>query len=228
LFLVEEERVAQSSNADRVRKAAEIFEELRASGKSSEEIFVALYADLKQLARMKTSGHPPGASIHATRLLSDLYVRLFGKQSTEFEWESARHFFNTMALAMEQLLIDHARQFKSRGRDRMDALDGLVRDDFVPGPKGKNLSEENVERALFIKELLNSLENDDADQAKARIVLRQAEIVRLRVFAGLAEEETAEVLGCSSETVTKEFRKAKAKLASLARRGDAISTPKSS
>jgi DNA-directed RNA polymerase specialized sigma24 family protein len=42
--------------------------------------------------------------------------------------------------------------------------------------------------------------------------------VRLRVFAGLTEDETAEVLGCSSETVTKEFRKAKAKLASYARR----------
>lgn len=200
-----------------------IFDEVRASGKSSEEIFVTLYGDLKQLARMKAARQPAGASMHATRLLSDLYVRLYGKQSPQFQWESARHFFNTMALAMEQLLIDHARQFKNRRRDRIDSLEGLAEDGFQPSnepassPRGKNLSQENVERALFIKELLDRLENDNTGREKAKIAQRQTEIVRLRLFLGLSESEAAEVLGCSSETVTKEFRKAKAKIAAYIR-----------
>jgi ECF sigma factor len=123
------------SDRERVQQAAEIFDELRASGKSSEDIFVTLYGDLKQLARRKVARQPPGASMHATRLLSDLYLRLFGKKSPEFQWESARHFFNTMALAMEQLLIDHARQFKSRGRGRTDSLDALAEDGFQPADR---------------------------------------------------------------------------------------------
>jgi RNA polymerase sigma factor (TIGR02999 family) len=212
------------SDRERVKQAAEIFDELRASGKSSEDIFVTLYGDLKQLARRKVARQPPGASMHATRLLSDLYLRLFGKKSPEFQWESARHFFNTMALAMEQLLIDHARQFKSRGRGRTDSLDALAEDGFQPADtpadalNWRNLSQENVEQAVFVKELLDRLENDNVEEGKSQAARRQAEIVRLRVFLGLTEEEAAEVLGCSSETVTKEFRKAKAKLASYARR----------
>ncbi|HEX3746767.1 MAG TPA: sigma-70 family RNA polymerase sigma factor [Bryobacteraceae bacterium] len=216
--------MAASSSDERVARATQVFEELRASGRSSEDIFVTLYGDLKQLARQKIGRRPPGASMHASRLMSDLYLRLFGRESADFEWDSARHFFNTMALAMEQLLIDYARQFKSRGRDRTNSLDALAAEGFQPAdsanavPQGRNLSQENVEQAVFVKELLDRLVDDAAAEGKSRIAERQAEIVRLRVFLGLSEDEVAEVLGCSSETITKEFRKAKAKLASLVRR----------
>jgi RNA polymerase sigma factor (TIGR02999 family) len=211
------------SDGDRVKQAAQIFDELRASGKSSEDIFVTLYGDLKQLARRKVARQPPGASMHATRLLSDLYYRLFGKRTRDFQWESARHFFNTMALAMEQLLIDHARQLKSHGGGRTDSLDALAEDGFQPVTAADtfhwgNLSQQNVEQAVVVKELLDRLESDTVEEKRGETARRQAEIVRLRVFVGLTEEETAEVLGCSSETVTKEFRKAKAKLASYTRR----------
>jgi RNA polymerase sigma factor (sigma-70 family) len=218
--------MTEPTERDGLKQVSEVFDGLRASGKSNEDIFVTLYGDLKQLARKKVSRHPAGASMHATRLLSDLYMRLFGNKSAEFQWESAGHFFNTMALAMEQLLIDHARQLRSmsRGRNRTDSLDALAEDGFQPadgatsGPSGKNLSQEKVEQAVVVKELLDRLEKESFAQGKEQIFKRQAGIVRLRVFAGLTEDETAEVLGCSSETVTKEFRKAKAKLASYARR----------
>jgi RNA polymerase sigma factor (sigma-70 family) len=215
--------MAASTGNERVSKAVQVFEELRASGRSTEDIFVTLYGDLKQLARQKIGRRAPGASMHATRLVSDLYLRLFAKESAEFEWESARHFFNTMALAMEQLLIDYARQFKSRGRDCMNSLDALAAEGFQPANatagvvRGPSLEQENVEQAIYVKELLDLLVRDASGEEQARIAQRQAEIVRLRVFLGLTEDEVADVLGCSSETITKEFRKAKAKLASLTR-----------
>lgn len=213
--------MVESSSRENVNQAAEIFDELRASGKSSEEIFVTLYGDLKQLAAMKVARRSPGQSMHATRLVSDLYLRLFGKPVSDFQWESSRHFFNTMALAMEQLLIDHARRFKSRGRHQMNSLEALevvgfqAAGETQASPAGRNLSAESVEQAVFIRELLERLESDQLEERQASIARRQAEIVRLRVFLGLTEIEAAEVLGCSSETITKEFRKAKAKLASL-------------
>lgn len=218
--------MAEQSERDGLKQVSELFNELRASGKSNEDIFVVLYGDLKQLARKKVARQPAGASMHATRLLSDLYMRLFGNRSAEFQWESASHFFNTMALAMEQLLIDHARQMRSltRGRNRTDSLDALAEEGFQPAdgplsaPSGKNLLQEKVEQAVVIKELLDRLEKDSIAEGREQIARRQAGIVRLRVFVGLTEDEAAEVLGCSSETVTKEFRKAKAKLASYARR----------
>jgi RNA polymerase sigma factor (TIGR02999 family) len=212
--------VAEASSSSLVQRVTKAFEELRASGKSSQEIFVTLYGDLKQLARMKVQRQPAGGSMHATRLLSDLYMRLFGKAASEFTWESGRHFFNTMALAMQQLLHDHARQAISRGRGSTESLDGLAQDGFQPAQGmaestwGKNLAQENIVQALSIRTALERLEREGGeDESKARAAGRQAEIVRLRVFLGLTEEETAEILGCSSETVTKEFRKAKAKLA---------------
>jgi RNA polymerase sigma factor (sigma-70 family) len=217
--------MAEQIERDGLNQLTGIFDQLRASGKSTEDIFVTLYSDLKQLARKKVGRQPAGASMHATRLLSDLYVRLFGNKSGEFQWESASHFFNTMALAMEQLLIDHSRQFRtlSRGRNRTDSLEALAEDGFQPAdvplsaPSGKNLLQERVEQAVVVKELLDRLEKDSLAEGKEQISKRQAGIVRLRVFVGLTEDEAAEVLGCSSETVTKEFRKAKAKLASYAR-----------
>jgi DNA-directed RNA polymerase specialized sigma24 family protein len=63
----------QSSDRESAKQVSELFDELRASGKSSEDVFVTLYADLKQLARMKVARQPAGASMHATRFLSDLY-----------------------------------------------------------------------------------------------------------------------------------------------------------
>ena len=85
------------------------------------------------------------------------------------------------------------------------------------GPSGKNLAQASVEQALVISEALEHLEGEGSTAVTARISKRQAEIVRLRSFLGLTEEEVAEVLGCSSETVTKEFRKAKAKIANYLR-----------
>src|SRR5271154_6476321 len=92
------------TNSERIKAVAEVFDELRAAGKSSEDIFVILYSDLKQLARRKVARQPAGASMHATRLLSDFYMRLLEKKSPEFQGEPKSHFFNTMALAMEQLV----------------------------------------------------------------------------------------------------------------------------
>jgi RNA polymerase sigma factor (TIGR02999 family) len=200
----------QANEMPQVRHVQDVFEELRASGKSSEEIFVTVYQDLKQLARKMVSREAAGDSMHATRLLSDLWIRLFGKSTGEFEWESGAHFYHIMARAMRQLLIDHARRRRAevRGSGRVESLDALsgigLEASSETDTGNKNWFQERADETLKWEQYLNRLEHENK---------RQADIVELRIYGGLTEDECAEVLGVSSETITKEFRKAKARLA---------------
>jgi RNA polymerase sigma-70 factor, ECF subfamily len=193
--------------ASRIEK---VFEDLRNAGKSDEEIFLTAYLELKQLARKMLSRESAGDSMHATRLLSDLWLRLFGKPAAEFDWESGAHFYHTMARAMRQLLIDYARRHRVQtgGRGHMESVDVLVETGFeAPGGSDmmcRNWFQEKTDQTLAIAQALNRLEQDNP---------RQAEIIYLRVYAGLSEQESAGVLRVSSETITKEFRKAKARVA---------------
>jgi hypothetical protein len=68
---------------ERVR---DVFQEMRAAGKSDIEIFSAFYDDLRRLARRKIAGNPPGPSMHGTRLVHELWIRLFGAGGPEFDW----------------------------------------------------------------------------------------------------------------------------------------------
>ena len=79
--------------------------------------------------------------------------------------------------------------------------------------KSKNWFQEKADQALHLAAALNWLEErSEKEESKQMIAKRQAEVVRLRLFNGHEEEEVARILGVSSETVTKDFRKAKAKL----------------
>jgi RNA polymerase sigma factor (TIGR02999 family) len=187
-----------------------IFDEMRRAGRSDEEIFRAAYADLKILARKMLSRDHAGDSMNASRLMSDLWVRLFGKSPAEFQWESGHHFFNLTARAMRQLLIDYARRRRAarRGDGDVEQLDILANTSHLvsidsKGTMYKNALQEKADKTLMLERALDQLERDNA---------RQAKIVDLRVFGGLTEDEAAAVLGVSSETVTKEFAKAKVRL----------------
>ena len=200
----------------RIQRAQQMFEELRAAGRTNQEIFETVYYDLKQLARKMCGGLGAGKSMNASRLLSDLWVKVSGKLASDFDWESGAYFFSTMALAMQHLLIDHARQTKRRGAESLDQLmqPGHEPCELAPySPKNKNWFQEKADQSLYLDAALRWLEeNSEETPAKLEIAKRQAQIVRLRLYDGLEENEVARILGVSSETVTKDFRKAKAKL----------------
>jgi RNA polymerase sigma-70 factor (ECF subfamily) len=221
--------VGSGSRSEWFERVSALFSDLRTSGKSSEEIFVQMFDELKQLARMKIARRSVGDSMHATRLLSDLWVRLFANRNEELTWESAGHFVAYVTKAMGNLLIDYWRQYRSRAGNRSESLErgleaGLQIADRLDGGWSV-LTPERVEQAVFIDQLLERIERDQGQGEKAAIIQRQANIVRLRLFAGCTEEETASLLGCSSETVTKEFRKARAKLARYAQDSTGRSEP---
>lgn len=151
------------------------------------ELLPLMYDELKALARSRLERLPAGNTLQPTALVHEVYLRLVGRSDPG--WENRAHFFAAAARSMRQILVDQYRRKSSqkRGGDRLR----VDADDVEPA------IEPPVENMLALDEALNELEATDA---------RKAQIVNLRYFAGLSEEETAAMLGVSTRTIEREWR----------------------
>lgn len=159
-----------------------------------ERLFELLYDELRGVARGQIAGGPPRATIQATALVNEAYLRLVGKAGPG--WENRRHFFFVASRAMRDVLVEEARAkaAQRRGGDwKRQPLEGLELSLETP-----------AEQLLALDEALAAIEAADP---------RRGEIVRLRFFAGLSETETAEMLQISKRTVSREWGLARADLA---------------
>jgi RNA polymerase sigma factor (TIGR02999 family) len=169
--------------------------------KAAADLLPLVYAELRNLARAQMAKTPPGNTLQPTALVHEAYLRVVGKEDPS--WNSRGHFFAAAAQAMRQILVDQARR-KARlkhggGRDRV----GLSKVEPAIEPPSDDI--------VGLDEALTRLEQDDP---------RKAQIIMLRYFAGLTEEETAAALGLSAPTIRRECRFARALLAvQLADRG---------
>jgi RNA polymerase sigma factor (TIGR02999 family) len=162
---------------------------------SAAELLPVLYAELRRLAAALTARLPPGQTLQPTALVHEAYLRLVRDQDPG--WEGRRHFFGAAAQAMREILIEQARHkgsLKHGGQvGRVELTEGLA---WIEPPAGD---------LLALDEAIQQLEAEDA---------QLAEIVRLRYYTGLSVDETASVLGVSISTLTREWRYARAWLAS--------------
>jgi RNA polymerase sigma factor (TIGR02999 family) len=159
------------------------------------ELIPILYAELRRLAAVLTTRLPHGQTLQPTALVHEAYLRLV--RSEDSGWEGRRHFFGAAAKAMREILIEqarHKRSLKQGGQaHRVDLAEGLA---WIEPPASDFLA---------LDEAIQDLQQEDAGVA---------EIVVLRYYTGLSVEETARVLGVSVSTVTREWRYARAWLAS--------------
>jgi len=161
---------------------------------AEERLFELLYEELRGVARGQLAGGSPRATIQVTALVSEAYLRLVGKAGPG--WENRRHFFFAASRAMHDVLVEEARRKAARRRGGDWKRVGL--DDFTL------TFETPADHLLALDEALQRIETDDP---------RRASIVRLRFFGGLSEDETAEALGVSKRTVSREWSLARADLA---------------
>jgi RNA polymerase sigma factor (TIGR02999 family) len=149
-----------------------------------------VYDELRARARYYLRSGRAGDTLQPTALVHEAYLRLAGQSEG---WEGRTHFYAVAALAMRQILIDHARYHKreKRGGDaaRVTLSDGVAR-----------ASEPDVD-VLALGEALERL---------AALNERHARIVELRYIAGLTVDEVAGVLGVSRRTVEADWTFAKA------------------
>ena len=149
---------------------------------AAEQLLNLLYDELRRLASSKMAREAPGQTLQPTALVHEAWLRLVGSKSPHFE--NRAHFFAAAAEAMRRILIDRARR-----KLTMRHGGGLDRIDF----EGQELAAPaKDEQLLAVHEALNTLSKTHP---------AQAEVVKLRYFVGMTNEETAEALGVSVATV---------------------------
>ncbi|HEV3202525.1 MAG TPA: sigma-70 family RNA polymerase sigma factor [Bryobacteraceae bacterium] len=159
--------------------------------RAESQLAVLVYGELHRMAARYMRREQADNSLQATILVHEAYLRLVNQEDQT--WQNRAHFFATAARLMRQILIDHARNRNAakRGGPHVD----LRLDDLIV------VSDDRLEQVIAIDEALTRLAERDA---------RLARIVEMRFFAGLTEEEIAEVLGVSPRTVKRDWRVAKA------------------
>lgn len=154
-----------------------------------------VYSELRKIAHARMRAESPGSqTLQTTALVHEAYVRLV--DGTSVEWQNRTHFYAVCARLMRRILVDRARARCSlkRGGEAGEVAFG----DWIGEVPARD------EQLLALEEALQRLSKSDA---------RKGQVVELRYFAGLTVEETAEALGVSPETVTRDWRVARLWLA---------------
>ena len=148
---------------------------------SAEKLLDLVYQELRRLAASKMARETPGQTLQPTALVHEAWLRLVGSENRRFE--NRAHFFSAAAEAMRRILIDRARR-KLTHRHGANAERIPVEECDIAAPEADD-------QLLAVHEALNKL------ALKHPI---QAELVKLRYFAGLTLKEIAELLGISVGT----------------------------
>jgi RNA polymerase sigma factor (TIGR02999 family) len=158
----------------------------RGDPRAAEEFLPLVYDELRRLAAQRRAGEQPGQTLQATALVHEAYLRLVG--SGDPGWGGRGHFFAAAAEAMRRILVENARRKagpKAGGDCRRVSLSGV--EPAIEGPRVD---------LLALEEALERLEAKDK---------RKADLVKLRFFAGLTNEQAAQALGISTSTADNDW-----------------------
>ncbi len=156
-----------------------------------DELTAALYQQLMAMARNRMADERSNHTLQPTALVNEVYLRL--QKEGRFDLSNKARFFYAAAEAMRRILIEHAR---ARGRQKRG---GATR--TVPINLLDLASDEHSDTILILDDAICRL-HEQAPQ--------QAEVVRLRFYAGLSVDETAKAMDISEVTVKRAWRYARA------------------
>src|SRR5205823_3683867 len=139
------------------------------------ELIKKLYPKLHQIARALMRQERRNHTLQTTALVNEAYLRLAGSASANIQ--NRLHFFAVAGRVMRRVLVDHAR---GRLTDKRGAQYKIVEWD-----ESLIVVETDPSQILEIDELLKNLSRYDE---------RQARVVEMKIFAGLTDQEIAEVL----------------------------------
>jgi RNA polymerase sigma factor (TIGR02999 family) len=159
---------------------------------ATNQLLPLVYDELRKLATAKLACEKPGQTLQATALVHEAYLRLVDVAKVQ-HWNSRGHFFAAAAEAMRRILVERARQKLGPKRGG-----GHVR---LQLDEARDLADRGAGEILAVDEAL-------ADLAAESPI--QAELVKLRYFAGMTHQDAAKTLGLSRATADRYWAYAKA------------------
>lgn len=148
--------------------------------------------ELKRIADRYLRREGREHTLQPTALVNELYLKLIDRRSVQ--WKNRSQFFGVAAEMMRNILVDYARSRQAARRGA--GMRNLSLDETLAAAQ----AEEQDEQLLALDEGLKALSEVDP---------RQARVVELRFFTGLAYEEIGEVMGISVRTAKREWRTAR-------------------
>jgi RNA polymerase sigma factor (TIGR02999 family) len=149
--------------------------------KAGDELIGLVYDELRRLAVFKMAQQAPGQTLQPTALVHEAWLRLLGSEN--FTFKDRRHFFFAAAEAMRHILIDRARRKQTqRHGGQLERVELEEYELATPCPDDQLLTL-----------------NDALDRFALKHPL-QAEVVKLRYFAGMTNEEVSRLMKISVTT----------------------------
>jgi RNA polymerase sigma factor (TIGR02999 family) len=156
-----------------------------------DELYPLVYDELHRLARRYMSRERKDHTLQTTALINEAYVRLVDQKNVH--WANRSHFFAISAQIMRRILIDHARR-------------------HAYAKRGGGAQQVSLDEAAAVTRGIGSemIRLDEALKTLAEMDPRRSQVVELRYFGGLNNEEIAGVLHVSENTVTRDWNMARA------------------
>jgi RNA polymerase sigma factor (TIGR02999 family) len=159
---------------------------------AAEQLLPLVYDELRKLAAVRLNQEKPGQTLQATALVHEAYLRLVDGNQAQ-HWNGRGHFFGAAAEAMRRILVDAARRKASLRHGGAGKRQGLLEGDFVATPVSDEL-----------------LDLDAALEKLATADPQAAQLVKLRVFAGMTTDEIAQCLKLSPRSTKRLWAYARA------------------
>jgi RNA polymerase sigma factor (TIGR02999 family) len=156
-----------------------------------DRLFPLVYGQLRQAAERVLRNERPGHTLQPTALVNEAYLKLLG--AGPIPSRNRGHFLGIAARAMRQILVDHARRRQATKRGGGIRIDTLGTDPADPS--------RSIDDIVAL---------DDALDRLGAVSPRLRNVVELRFFAGLSEDDIATTLGVTTRTVQRDWAKARA------------------
>jgi len=162
----------------------------RGKPQAAEELLPLVYEELRRLAAAKMANEKPGQTLQPTALVHEAWIRLVGQNQQHYQ--GRRQFLAAASEAMRRILVDRARRRKTVRHGGAQERVVLEADEIASS---------NDDLILRVHEALDSLSEQDSERA---------EVVKLRFFVGLSNQEVANLFGVNERTVRRHWNLAKA------------------
>jgi RNA polymerase sigma factor (TIGR02999 family) len=162
---------------------------------AGEQLLSEVYNQLRAIAQQRLAMEAPGHTLQATALVHEAYLKLRNHDSI-FVSDKPR-FVLAAAEAMRRILIDHART-----RSRVKRGGPNIKRTMVDvGDVADLAADHDPDRIIALDEAIGRLDQMDAQSAR---------VVKLRFYAGLSIDETADAIGISPQKVKRDWQFARA------------------